>query len=605
MCPIDAANSLVYVAAFAYVLVPSIIVLIYFSTWPAPVALASALSAYWFLKRRNRILKADLVLLCRAWPYLAMSALAVWLSGIIPPFAENLDWYKHYAIFNELTTQSWPPNVVTDGAAVGTLRYSLSYYVIPAALAKAGGTGLLYSLVFAWTTLGCFLALLLAFGLKANLLRNSILLGIVFFLFSGADVVGSYVAGSMPVPPMPWLHFEWWASFGELSSSLTSLLWTPQHAIAGWIAALLVLRYPLRSVRNAGLLGAAVALWSPFCAVGLVPTLLWAITRTGLRPAFSRSNLIVAPVLLIAAALYLTQGSGGIPFQFVWDAPDVLWQKRQFSWALWLAFVLLEFVVIAASIVIVVPRRAGLIAVHALFVFALCFASVGAFNDLLMRASIPSLGILAVVAADAMVLLPFSFRKLPLIVCIAMGAITPAGETMRAFASTRIINPSGIRLINIVGGQKKLEPQYIIYENDAGIIKDANQIDGHALKFATFGTATFDLGSRRVSSDTFTDAALVSDPITLPSGIYRLDTVLDWDVIAEVSGENAAHISLHGEKILAPIMTSEAVEGHISRYFVSSGSPFRISFGLGGWANGKGTIHLKELTIGLVKSIDK
>ncbi|EGH67413.1 hypothetical protein PSYAC_21371, partial [Pseudomonas syringae pv. actinidiae str. M302091] len=36
-------------------------------------------------------------------------------------------------------------------------------------------------------------------------------------------------------------------------------------------------------------------------------------------------------------------------------------------------------------------------------------------------------------------------------------------------------------------------------------------------------------------------------------------------------------------------------------YFTSDGQPFRLSFGLGGWSTGKGSVQLKSLKIELLK----
>ena len=114
----------------------------------------AAVACLWWLAPAVRLeWRAQRGSLGATWPYLVMAAGFVWLSGVLPPFAENHDWYKHYALFNELIDQSWPV-AVPHGGALSTLRYSLSYYAIPAIVAKFAGHAWLGPANFAWTTLG-------------------------------------------------------------------------------------------------------------------------------------------------------------------------------------------------------------------------------------------------------------------------------------------------------------------------------------------------------------------------------------------------------------------------------------------------------------------
>lgn len=123
------------------------------------------------------------------------------------------------------------------------------------------------------------------------------------------------------------------------------------------------------------------------------------------------------------------------------------------------------------------------------------------------------------------------------------------------------------------------------------------------LTFTTFGAAEF--GARTVRSPTFTDAGLVSNEIAFKRGMYRADVTFDYDVMAEASGANGAHISIHGKKMLLPILTGKNTGQHATFYLDMDGTPERISFGLGGWAKGKGAIELKQLTISSVIRIGK
>ncbi len=585
-----------FVAALLYLLIPSAFVLIYFAPWPAAVAIAVGLAILWNTTHIQDAPKPLWASFRNTWPFLILAAGAVWLSGVLPPFAENSDWHKHYALFNTLANFPWPPKIVTE-EGVATLRYSLSYYVFPAVVAKYFGLWVLPIAIFVWTTLGLYIAMLLAFfGGIARPASVFFLLGCIFLLFSGADILGTYYTG---VSFGPVMHFEWWWwRLGALDSTLTSLFWVPQHAIAGWIAAFLMLQYPRRSLQNAGIIAAAASVWSPFVALGLIPILVWAVFNVGYRVFFTRINFVAAPVLLVSAALFLTKGSSEIPAHVMWSFPA-------FTVGGWLVFVFLEFGAIALALMLVSPHATLLITLQCVFLLALALFNVGATNDLLMRASIPSLGILAVLSAQAVNYAPNTLRKAPLIVCLLLGLATPLGEIMRLSlpSSSRILNASEITIQDVVRGGKYL-PQYITYENADNAIKTAGVLHLSDLHFSEFGVARFDKNTHQVASDIFTDAALVSDDIALPAGIYKLDAVFDWNVASENTGQNGGHLSLHGDHILIPIMSSRSLDAHASSYFRVSEKPFKLSFGLGGWSTGKGFVRLKQLKIGLVKKAD-
>jgi len=585
-----------------YLFIPSAIVLFYFAPWPIAVFVASVLAIFW-ARGGGKVQKWNLHGLSNTWPYLILAAGVVWLAGVLPPFAENLDWYKHYAIFNALSDQSWPPKFLT-GDAISTLRYSLSYYVAPSLAVKLLGPWVLSVAIFAWTTLGCYLALILAFGTGARAKLTCFGVGLIFLLFSGADILGTYFTGAFPNPPMPSMHFEWWAYFGELPSSITSIFWTPQHAISGWIAALLFIRYPRQAVRSSGVIACAAAIWSPFIAIGLMPVVIWAVLTTGFRALLSKSNILLAPVLLISAALFLTQGATGIPSSMVWNTPDVMWHVHKFSLSTWVLFICLEFFFLALALSIITPEKRVLIGIHGFFLLILCFFSAGVYNDLLMRASIPALGVLAVLLAEALVFKSNTFRKIPVFVLFIAGLATPFGEIQRGFNLPRITNIHELSILDVIYQNRSFGPQYLVRTNDH-IKVLAPVFNEKGLILTKYGNADFDLGFKRVQSATYTDSGLVSQAIILPAGYYKLEATLDWDVSAEVLEKNGAHISLHGKSMLIPIKTSHASNKSVSDYFYANGRPFNISFGLGGWSSGKGYIELKKLTLSPVEKFNE
>ncbi|MFC5461330.1 hypothetical protein [Massilia niabensis] len=583
----------IFVAAFLYLFVPTVIVLVGFQPWKiaAPVAVAAAACLWWLALALRGQARVPYARLQDTWPFLAMAACFVWLSGVLPPFAETYDWYKHYALFNELIDQAWPA-AVPNGGELSTLRYSLSYYALPAIVAKFAGHAWLGPANFVWTTLGLYLALVIAFHAQAQSVVSRFQLCAVFLLFSGADIVGRYVTGH--VHPVP-MHFEWWATFGQLSSSTTSLFWTPQHAISAWLGTFLILRFPQRALQCGGVLVAAIAVWSPFSAIGIVPVFIWAIFKNGWRHIFTWMNLLIAPVLLGVAGYFLTRGSAGIPAGFIWTAVG-------FSPGIWVVFLVLEFAAVAGALYLVERRNVALIIASAGFLALLSLFSLGAYNDLLMRASLPALAILAALSAMAVACAPSTARKTPLVICLVLGLVTPLGEIMRAIVGERVPKSETLWINDIFSGTGQfLAPQYLAPGFD-GALWRTPVLELAGTTFTGFGEGMVDPVRKRIESASFTDAALVARPITLPQGTYEVEIVLDLDVAADKESGHAAHLSIHGQQLLARIGNTAGRGLAFRGYFRTKGEPVQLSFGLGGWAKGKGFVELKKLTISSVST---
>ncbi|MGJ9416916.1 hypothetical protein ACHAC9_03995 [Massilia sp. CMS3.1] len=585
---LGAHGPLFFRLGWVYLLAPTVIVLITFQRIEIgiAIALAAVASSVGALRWSGAVARVPGASLLSTWPYMIASGTILWLSGMLPPFGENSDWLKHFALFNELIEQSWPP-VVPGNSGFATLRYSLSWYVVPALIAKSFGTEWLSLAIFLWSTLGLYIALVFGFGTRAWSVAQRFTICIVFLLFSGADIIGTHLVGVTQSTP---LHFEWWAGFGQLSSTVTGLFWTPQHAIPAALATFMVLRFPERSLRAGGVLTAAIAVWSPFTAVGLVPLFLWAGVRSGYRHIFSWINLLTAPVLLLSAAYFLTRGAAGsIPFGFIWSVShvDVL---------LWFEFVMVEFIAIALALLVLRERSTQLIAVAAGFLLVLSLCSGGAYNDLLMRSSLPALALLALLAAVAVVSAPNDLRKAPLVIFLVVGLVTPLGEIMRGFMAPRLEATRKARLQDIIGGKaSNLEAQYLapLAQDEMNIVVVAHLAE---MGLEPFGIAEVDPVRRHIVADTYTDGGLMSKEFRLPAGLYEIDATLSWDVTAPVADKNGGHLSLYGMRLLVPIL-GKGMNKKVSAFVRLDGKPFRIALGLGGWSSGKGFIEVHNLEL--------
>lgn len=322
------------------------------------------------------------------WPLLLTALVIAYLCLV---FAFNVwDWEKHYAIFDLLTKESWPPVIRLDGD-IWFLRYYLGWYIVPALFVKIFGLPLLPVLIV-WTAAGLFTALFLAFH---NIHKTSHLLiaSFVFFFFSGLDIVGAMLNNFVP-PPFP--HWpQIWSGWGEIWPALTGIAWVPQHVIGGWIGACLFLFNRHLAVRYSAVIIVAVALWSPFCAIGLLSIAAWATYKEGMRNAFTLQNLLAAPLLAIPIALYLTQSTVQMPFTSAGGHPD-------FSFYRLVLFSVTEFLLILFILYMIRQKDRSLVIVLGMFLTSLCLVRFGVLNDLLMRGSIPAICIISVWTAKSL-----------------------------------------------------------------------------------------------------------------------------------------------------------------------------------------------------------
>ena len=376
------------------------------------------------------------------WQHLLLLAVAsIWtvLSGIGNWVHANPDWFTRYNVLRDLSVASWP---VTYATANGDylLRCPLSYYLPVAALGRWLEVQCLVQILILWTAVGVLIWLQLLPLVRSSLVK--LLFGIlIIVLFSGMDVLGYLLNnGSLPLAGD---HIEWWAVTFQYSSNTTLLFWVPNHALPAWLAMALCYRH----WRQPGFLGWAglclglLPLWTPFAALGLLPffglatlrALKYALrTRLGLRSdglLWPSSLLCVVGLSIgLVSSIYLLANAGHIPQRNGSAGGGGGFVQT------YLSFVLCEFGILA--LLLWKPMCSTLLGVALAILLGLPWLSFGPSNDLVMRASIPALLVLAIVASRYLLETNTGGdrrRRNAVIVVLLIGAITPGEEFIRAF----------------------------------------------------------------------------------------------------------------------------------------------------------------------------
>lgn len=420
-------------------------------------------------------------------PILAACAIiaVIWVSfggaGHIV-YANTIDWMVRDALLRDLIHASGLP-AYDFGGEMYLLRAPLAYN-LPAALAgKATGLQIADKLLWAWTALGTLLFLALL-PFKGKLTPKLALIMLVPVIFSGMDIIGfMFPDFHMAAFPLPFTKLDWWLRAPPrvaFFSNTTQIFWSPHHVLPGWIAAALLYRHyaSASATRIAPVVLAVLPLWSPLTWLGVIPLYLLPFLRKQNLPFTNRELigvLLLAPGALLAI-LYLTLSAANVGFgpTFI-DATNNMTfaQLTTFGKVVWYVisysfFILVEFVILALLVRHAIPGRLFFASIAVLCTLPLI--SLGPYNDLAMRASIPALTMLCIAAINFLqspAARAEPIRLVALVLVLAAGAFTPYFEFYRAVTRTPWSIVEDQNLADVLHGSP--EPHYMV-RHEANIL---------------------------------------------------------------------------------------------------------------------------------------
>jgi len=363
-----------------------------------------------------------------------IAAAVIILSGSTGPLFANSDWYKHFALFNEIANHS------ALGEPEFTLRYYIGAYIVPGIIEKfvSLSNGISISL-WLWLGLVIFLNQLTTL-IQSTALRYAAPL--IFMLFSGADILGSQITGFKRGDIF---HFEWWAGWIEYSSSMTSMFWAPQSTLPAWISIAFLVQRPTieQKLFVSPLLFSACLLWSPFAAIGIAPFLLLTLAHQDFRLSkINFGHLFALGLIVLLLCYYLTFDTGNIPKNLAWNSPCLISNSGEpcFTWPNYAKFILIEFFFLALIALSFRPTRNAITYIAIGILLILPMMRLGLYNELAMNSSKPALGALII----AMILSlqdSNAWRRSFAALLLAAGIATPAGEIARAFKLPKSLSP--------------------------------------------------------------------------------------------------------------------------------------------------------------------
>ena len=354
------------------------------------------------------------------------------------------------------------PATYDVGGETFILRAPLGMYMLPAFIGRLTSLGAAHAALLAQNTL--------LFGLILYMLatiagRRATLVVLAFLSFSGLDVVGTVLiwlargnALSNFILPS---HIESWIGL-QYSSVVTQVFWVPNHALPSYWLALLALLCARRELALAelGVVLAASLFWSPFAFIGTLPFAAYLLARDArVIAASSRFRLALAIALcFLPVAFYLKIDAGQVPHEFLLFQPFMA-----FTIALFLVIEIPHVAIVRLVFKDLDPTIKGVTVVAIVTLLVLPTMRLGLANDLVMRASIPALTLLAFAFAEA---LAIAWRTAPGL-CAAggllalIGAATPGQEIIRALT----FRSFAVSDCNLVTVWKKLAPSEPSLEN--------------------------------------------------------------------------------------------------------------------------------------------
>lgn len=436
--------------------------------------LAASLVLIWVRTEKKRFHSADLTM---STPLVVaiIITIAIWciLGGQGGFICQSSDWGARNAVLHDLIMYDWPVVYENDGA----LCYYFGFWLVPAVVGKlflSLGLSVSASWIAAnaalllWTMCGVFLAVMLFLQCvkctSAKMICGALLL---FIFFSGMDIVGLLLTGNPAVIEMRLfekIHIEWWASVFQFSSFTTQLFWVFNQAVPAWIATLLILS--TSRVDNDIFIGMLSAFLCPLPTMGLLfigfAKLVTELKETGWRTTgkalLSPQNLI-ALIPLIAIAMFLLLSQRAAPVSSTTCDTTTLFHTYiggiTLNHVLRLGlFFFLECGILLALLLPSERKNPYWWGVLILLLVA-NVTRMGPSPDFSMRASIPGLMVMLVMLAKHLLAQdfcsyyqwikerhkrPIEQRKarlhskaigVALVVCLAIGAITPLVEMLR------------------------------------------------------------------------------------------------------------------------------------------------------------------------------
>lgn len=388
-----------WISTLIYLGLPVVIFLLGWLKLPLALFVLASLAASAYFSNKCSDNEPPIALSYWATLVVAFACLGLCILAGVGGFAyQDGDYFKHNAIFADLFRRDWPVSYTVTRNNIqhpAALVYYIAYYLPPALVGKIAGWEALRFATILWTACGLLITSLWCLRYSRGALWGPL----AFLAFGGFDLFGTLL-GIKVFHWMPelWLksnQMEWWTGFpfGNYPGHSGHFFWAPQHALPGWlVTAAVVYRIRSKTLDGCLLLAALTPLWSPLITVGLLPVGLAGLIAYKGKGALTISNLSALPLFFVIGLFFVARGLPLLPIPSI---PT--------GWNDWTPLKLASTFVIEVlpwTLLLIIPYKSEkstriIVFFCAVFLAFLPLWRVGAFNDLMMRSSLPAFAALS------------------------------------------------------------------------------------------------------------------------------------------------------------------------------------------------------------------
>lgn len=402
-----------YLAIVVYLYLPLLVfawgwVKFYIAT---PVVLITAVAIVFSMKNiyKNNQEKTTCTVLEILVTFIMFSLFFV-VAGHSDLFAQDYDWHKHHAVFNDLLNYEWP--VVYSNNVMFT--YYFGQYLIPVFVGKIFHSSLVMkSMIPVWNALGTTIVYaVVVYLLKVKTNGKKIIIFLALILWGGCTSLGSLIYNAIYKRQfvLQSQAFKWIDMFAvgiHFAGNYDALHDAFQHVITPWLSVCFFLGNK-KHYESYMMIAVPLIFSATFAFIYLVPILLffavWGLKKTELperlKSIFSLGNILMLPLVGLLFVYF---------FSYLFsDKPDSMGfriTKYGDYWGLYFIFVFAEFLVY--SIFLFQSNKKNILFyVINLELLLVPLFSLGMCNDLCSRGSIPARFILMVLCLELLLSKP-------------------------------------------------------------------------------------------------------------------------------------------------------------------------------------------------------
>ena len=318
------------------------------------------------------------------------------------------DWNKHNAVLYDLIGRRWPV-LYRNGNEYSMLSYYIGYYLVPALAGKlTHSVRTAEKVMYLWGVSGLllvYLNLICCIRARENVMQ---ILSAVMIPFFGiplwlSELVLKRVSEYNRLGETQWFYYSDEIRL-QYSNNFTLLAWVVPQVIACWLTVILFLRHR-EKIESYLLIMLPSMLMGILSFLGIVPLAMayaveWGIrnkeVRAFLGKVFSADNLLM---LFTQGSVLLLYYYGNV---FLEKPQELKFRRIDYGPDTWILFVVFVTVNILIYAVLFWRDHKTDLIYYAVFatLIALPAFSMGKYNDLMMRTSIPGLLMLMIYALE-------------------------------------------------------------------------------------------------------------------------------------------------------------------------------------------------------------